>query len=151
MRNRESFLIVVIIVIGNLCLSAVAHGADDSVLLQHNGVDGRWFPRPMVDRINEDLLELDFLKAETIPQLQIKLDLRMKRIEDLRLAINATSQALKITKEALKMAEDTLTEAENRALEAEREIDAWYHNPVIMLGIGVLAATAIGIAVYSIN
>lgn len=151
MKNRASFLTIAIAVA--VSLPAFAQG--ESVAMDHNGSPGRWFPRPMVDQIQMDLQELDALR-KVRPKLELKLDVRMKRIEDLRLALDATNQALDVSKGAVETAEKAMTDASRRAAEAEqRAIDVesragkWYRHPATWCGVGVVLTIVVEVIVFA--
>ena len=150
MKNRVVFLIAVFL--SSASFSAIAQ---ESVELEHRGVEGRWFPRPMVDEIQRDILELDALKIK-VPKLQLKLDLRMKRIEDLRLATTVTTKALEVSKGAVDIAEKAAVVANDRAIAAEAEtkdvreqMGKWYRSPVFCGAVGAVAIVVLEVILWA--
>lgn len=151
MISRVIFLTIVI----EIAVSIPAFAQDTSIAMDYRGVSGRWFPRQMVDQMQMDLQELDALR-KIRPALESKLDVRMKRIEDLRLALDATSQALDVSTGAVKTAEDAMSDAaqravaaEKRAMDAEEHANKWYRHPALWCGVGVVLTVVVEIIVFS--
>lgn len=153
MKSRLIFLISVTLV-SLLCTGA--WGQEAAVVLKYRGADGKWFPDAMVDQMQVDILELEAFRKKK-PELDIKLELNAKRIDELNIAVVATTKALEITKGAVAVAESAMDEsaertvaAEERALEAERKMNAWYRHPVTLVGAGAIVVIIIEVVIYAV-
>lgn len=137
-------------------LFCFAAAASDPVPMVHQGIPGQWFPRPMVDQIQSDLLALDASRVREV-EFNIKLDLRMKRIEDLKLAVEKTSKALDVAERGLTVAENAAREQATRAVAAEEsersvraQVGKWYRHPATWFGAGVLITVVVELVVYGL-
>jgi len=151
MMNRVVFSIAVI----GVSLWACTSLSDESVAMSHRGAPGRWFPRAMVDAIQGDLLELDACRARALVFDQ-QLALRMARIEDLKLALDASGRALDAMKLAVAAGEaaaksmaQRVARAEQATKESELRAGRWYRSPVFWFSSGVVIAIVGGVVIYS--
>jgi hypothetical protein len=152
MVNKLIGLISVTIV-SVFCSVAIAQGP---VPLTYKGVQGQWFPRALADQVQRDLKEFDALKAKKI-ELDIKLDIRMSHIEDLKLAEKKASKALEACEKGLVVAENAAMEQAVQAVaakESERSVreqaDKWYRSPVFGASVGAVAIVVIEIVIWSL-
>lgn len=153
MKSRATFLIIATAV-SLLCLPLAAQ--QTAVSLKHRGADGHWFPQAMVDKMQLDILDLDRLR-EKQPQLKLKLDIRLKRIGELNLAVVLANKAIDVNKKAIAIAEGAIEKAakrtvaaEERTLEVERKMNVWYRHPVTLVSAGAVAVVIIEVVLYAV-
>lgn len=149
-------VISLIIVMAISFSGAVYAGDVKSIPMEHNGVDGRWFPRLMVNQMQADLQEMDSLREKNA-QFEIQLGIRMGRIEDLRLALSAATTAIDKGKSAVVVAKVAAEEQADRAIAAEEsersfreQSEVWYRQPVFCITAGGAVVLVVEIIVWSI-
>jgi hypothetical protein len=110
----------------------------------------------MVDKMQADLLELDASRRREV-ELNIKLDLRLERIEDLKLAEKNASKAVEACEGGLTIAEKAMTEQAARVVAAEEsersvraQVGKWYRHPATWFGAGVVVTFVVEFIVYAI-
>ena len=152
MLNKVSFLIIVI-VISVMSFRVVSQ---ESVPLKLKGEEGRWFSRLMANQIQRDLLELELLRKKIVPALELQLGVKTKRIEELMIAVEATTSALDISKKATDDVKNEMSELSVRLSVSEEEVlsmraqrNKWYSSPFFYGSVGVAVVLIVEIAAWA--
>jgi len=103
--------------------------------LKLSGVEGVWLPKIMADSILSDVQLLPKLSRK-IDNLESLLVLRSERLQNIKLGFELAEQRNRELTE-------TLADTEYQLEEAEAKLNAWYRNPFVWLGVGLLVGVVV--------
>jgi anti-sigma-K factor RskA len=111
----------------------------------------------MVDDIQSELLELDTCRSQAVI-IEQKLELRLLRINDLKLALELSDKSLEALKRSVAASEEIARALERRAqaaeqaaMRAEDRAGRWYRSPLLWFSAGIVLSIGGAVAVYKIS
>ena len=129
-----------------VCSPAIAY--DNKVILEHDGVQGVWFDESTTEKMLQDLTELQILRSEKIPKLEVDLELHKKSIELYAEEVLVTEQIAEKYEAALNKSETLREEEYERYQKSLAQKDKWYKSQTFafILGIFTGGLLAVGLA-----
>ena len=104
--------------------------SNEAIPLDHNGIEGVWFPAPTAKRVLADVQELRLLR-ERLALIDTQLALKEERIEILALKLAGADE--------IADNQEQIAEIRGQRLaEIEQESKSWYRSPFLWLGVGVV-------------
>ena len=119
-------------------------GGSGSLVLEHEGQSGFWFPDATATKMLQDLTELPLVRLK-VEKLELKLSKQEEYIlllkEDIKITEEISDKWKTAFDEQLKV-----TETQRAYYEEElKSLRKWYRSPIMWLGIGCLTTTALAI------
>ena len=115
-----------------------------SMLLEHNGVQGYWFPMESGDRLLKDVTELKLVR-EKLSLIDVKLKETEHLIELLKMDV-ATSEKIADKWKVAFEKQVEVTHSQQEYYEAEiKSLKKWYRSPVLWFSVGVIVTGALAV------